>query len=185
MIFGFAVHREDVATADGMHRQRMSLRAVFAKRRAEDGRRIQLMRAEFGHQAAAGAVPQSPATQFFHGGANVTVGDRLCYVSVLLGVDLAVSVPLFPLRNLLVSSCTLAGSVVASSSRLKLLSLSTMRLTSLLLAVDGDNFIGTGNRHRPTVVARQIAAMPLSADVMQLAQQADRIKCTALSYSTL
>ena len=65
VVVALAVGREDVPAADARDRQRLHLAAVVVLGRDEDAGRVELMAAELGHQAAARAIPQPPADQFF------------------------------------------------------------------------------------------------------------------------
>ena len=65
VIFAVAIEREDVPAADGRDRQRQGLFAVVAQAADEDARGVELVAAQLGHQAAAGAVPEPPANQLF------------------------------------------------------------------------------------------------------------------------
>ena len=91
VVLDVAVGREQRPVAGGGHVQRMLLLAVV-RGGDEDARRVELMAAQFGHQPAAGAVPQPPADQFLDGRPAVNdlargVLDLQILVAELLGVD--------------------------------------------------------------------------------------------------
>ena len=58
--------REQRAVARGGHAQRVLLLAAV-RRGDEDAGRVELVAAQLGHQAGAGAVPQPPADQLLDG----------------------------------------------------------------------------------------------------------------------
>ncbi len=80
VVVDVAVGREDVPAADRRDRERHDLGPLllaelvlhFVVHRAdEDAGRVELMAAQLGHQAAAGAVPQPPADQLLQRRAGV------------------------------------------------------------------------------------------------------------------
>ena len=78
MVVAVAVQRERLAAAHDVDGQRMDFLAVLAQRTAEDAGGIQLVAAQFGHQAAARAVPEPPAAEFFQRRPGPAVGQRSC-----------------------------------------------------------------------------------------------------------
>ncbi len=87
VVFAVAVEREERPHAGAGNGERQRLLAVVAQAADEDARGVQLMAAQLGHQAAAGAVPQPPANQLFQRGALGAVCQRDRLVAVVLGLD--------------------------------------------------------------------------------------------------
>ena len=67
VVFGIAISREDMTSADGVDGQWVGLFPVGTQGAAEDGRRIELMASEFTHQAGTCPIEQSPSDKFLHG----------------------------------------------------------------------------------------------------------------------
>ena len=67
MVFGIAIGREDMTSADGVDGQWMGLFPVGTQGAAEDGGRIELMAAEFTHQSGTCPIEQPPSDKFLHG----------------------------------------------------------------------------------------------------------------------
>ena len=67
VVFGIAIGREDMTSADGVDGQWMGLFPVGTQSATEDSRRIELMASEFTHQAGTCPIEQSPSDKFLHG----------------------------------------------------------------------------------------------------------------------
>ncbi len=109
------------------------------------------------------------------------VTEREVSVVEVLGVDVAVAVPGFPLRQLVLDTTRRVSDHVrrpaAFLSSLSFLAIGSR--TSFRRHVDRD--FAAGQRLRPTVTAGQVAAMPLRLDVCNWPSTPQRIRFTALS----
>ena len=94
-------------------------------------------------------------------------------IAVVLGLDLGVFHPGFPLGDLLLEEGRFGRDLGPSSagSRSRLSSLLAIGRRPSSVAVDALP-LAAGQRRLPAVAARQIAAVPLGANVVQLAEQA-------------
>ena len=164
VVVDLAVGREDAAVAHGCDRQRLHLLAGAVHRRHEDAGGVELVAAELGHQASARAVPEPPADQLLQRRANGTVADRLFRVAILRGIDGLVEDLRLELGDLLLE-CVDVG-----------------RLGGLEILLPAGELLGERcvARHRrlPRVFAREVAAVPLGADRVDVSDQfrgADRV----------
>ena len=177
MVLDVAVGREQRPVGRRRHAQRMLLLAAVHGR-DEDARRVELMAAQLGHQAGAGAVPEPPADQFLD---RRPVVDHLARGVLDLHRSRSRTSrrrrsrrPVGP-RPAPAASAT--ASIAAPRGRRPIPSRYSLQLLDQLL---GQRIVRLDlRRHRllPTVLARQIAAVPLGADVVQIAQHAapDRV----------
>ncbi len=81
-----------------MHAERMNFLSVIAQRTEEDADRVQLVAAQFGHQAGTGAIEQSPAMQLFHGGKDSVATGKI-FVAKLFRINFLIGVPCEQLRE--------------------------------------------------------------------------------------
>jgi len=80
VVFGIAIGREDMASADGVDGQRMGFFPIGTQGAAEDGRRIELMATEFTHQAGTCPIEQPPTDKFLHG-RDSSVADGFFHIA--------------------------------------------------------------------------------------------------------
>src|SRR4051794_11129539 len=149
----------------------MCLLAIFPQGGNENARRIELMAAKLGHQTAARALEQSPAAELFERRSRAAAIELEIVVAILARIDFFVLDPRFPLRDLLIEHSCLRQIFFAISAVLQLFQLVGDEIDLDLLAVD-HRFDRKRQGLLPTVIARQIAAMPLRPDVMDFAQEA-------------
>ena len=164
VVVDFTVSREDAPVADGRHGQRLHLLPVAAHRRHEDPRRVELMAAKLGHQAAAGAVPEPPADQFLERRPRRAVAEGHLRVAKLLRVDILVEDLGLHLGDPL----------------LERIDVGRLGVVEILLPA-GELFqrpIVARHRRLPGILAGEIAAVPLGPDRVEIAEElrlADRV----------
>ena len=151
------------------------------------------MAAELGHQAAAGAVPQPPANQLFERACARGRSSCLGFIAVLRADDSAIAMSVSWATLLVDLGLPLGADFAAlrsfsalasSSAGCELLEQFVLVANCLLVpgvaaasrcAVANSSLgkhLSHGKRRLPTVVAGQVAAMPLGADVVDVADQA-------------
>ncbi len=176
VVFAIAIEREQAAAAyrgDGQRRGMVEF-AIFGGCRADqDSGGIELMAAQLGHQPRAGAIPEPPTDQLFERRPLVAARQSQLLVTMFSGVDLLVLDLGLNLGDELDRMFVLrSGGVLCIDHR--------FQVGNVLI-----EFLETGNlgewilvvgrqRHLPAIVARQIAPMPLSADVVNVSQETMR-----------
>ena len=168
VVFRFAVVVKNRAIAGGDNAQRMLFDAAVHGGN-EDAGCVELMRAEFNHQTAASALPQTPANEFFARRAvvrrAVAQNEVVSLIAVLRRVDdfvLQTHSRLFHFNAGFFNRRTASRfqrvfGIVVNRSKL-------FRLRVVRLEVFRHGLL-------PGVSAGHVASMPLSANVVQVAQQ--------------
>ena len=187
MVLDVAVGREERAVGGPDHAQGV-LRVAVVNRGDEDAGGVQLVAAQLGHQARPGPVPQAPADQLFDCRSRVDhlargVLDLLLLVAELRGVDdlvgdLGLNLDDLSLdeRDLLLDGSHVAGDLLGLflGFELKLFFCFEQAL-QVVVELLGQRIVEFALlRHRllPAIVTGQVVAVPLGADVVQLAQHA-------------
>src|SRR4029079_319577 len=114
----------------------MGLLAILAQCRDENARRIELVTAELCHQTAAGPLEEPPAAEFFKSSSRAAVAQLEIRIAVLVGIDLLILHPGFPLGHLLVEQAASNGIFLAVSPVLQFFQLVGDEVDLSLLALD-------------------------------------------------
>ena len=174
VVVDLTICRKDTAIADRRHRQRLDLLALAMHGRHKNTSGVELMAAQLRHQASAGAVPEPPADELFHGRPRAPVGQSHRRVAILGGIDQRVG----DLGLELCDSLREHGDVGG--------------LGGIEVLLPADKLLGkrliAGHRWLPAVVAGQVAAVPLGPDRMQVAKQAglaDRVDRVVVEHAVM
>ena len=156
----------------------MGFLSIGAQSAAEDGGCIELVTPELTHQARTGSIEESPTDELFHR-RNRSISDRLFLVTEPNRID-RIGKPCFLLSDLSLELFDFRWTL----GLLQILDiLVQIRFDAIGLGI----WITTDHWGLPRIVPRQVSSVPLSADVVELAEHTptDQMDCVVVQNAVV